>query len=704
MMDTMVRKNTSGQRSGPTASSVDTNRPISDSPAVRVAVLLVALAVLYIRMPGLFHHPQLWGEDNDFLYKSLADGWSSLPTVIAGWLAAVQFLVAILGSYFGPAPAPAIYTYAAFLMTLLVVWMVTSPRLDMPYKPLLGIAVVIVPMGYEELGTLTNIQWILPIGAFVLLFMHAAKSWTTLAAEALLVTLVAFSGAFCIFLSPLFLYKLFTERDGIERRRLALLSIIMCIGAITQAIVLALHPSVLNLVAPTPYSWTVWVNLPFTQFMTTFGPAASALFNGLSGAILGLILLSAAIVLACLRPYRQQKLFMLFFALAIAVAGMFKFRAALETQFSSNRYFYVGGVFALWFICCLSDRRYVRSAFAGLVVVAQLMLLPVVADTPRFAKDQEWPVWASYLSSGLPVIIPTTPAGFFLSLPASKDGPLARFASWPGRNIAEVAGPVDPAACAGAMGPVEPLGMIYLQPVRGDKDMWIVNGTAWDAERDRPLQLVALVDSADRVVGFGMTGFKPADSSARARSGWTSIFYADPGTVRAYGITDDGRRRCQLANTRSFPLDEKRLATEQFAGAINILPNRVLAQRFKPSRRLEGLSVRLVTWRAIPNDYTVAWKIMAHIGDRVLELGAGTIDAAGVRDWQLVRLPVTLVTEQVPDQIEVSFRTSVDTVPAAPVGLPLYKPAADTIDPPADIGGTSAPEGAQFGLVPAYAP
>jgi hypothetical protein len=43
---------------------------------------------------------------------------------------------------------------------------VTSPRLDILCKPLLAISIVVVLMNYEELGTLTNIQWILPIGDY----------------------------------------------------------------------------------------------------------------------------------------------------------------------------------------------------------------------------------------------------------------------------------------------------------------------------------------------------------------------------------------------------------------------------------------------------------------------------------------------------------------------------------------------------------
>ncbi|WP_040771863.1 hypothetical protein, partial [Rhodopseudomonas sp. B29] len=357
-------------------------------------------------------------------------------TVMGGYLVFAQMLVGIIVCNLAPVPAaPMLFNYAAVALTLLVVWMVTSPRLELPYKPLLGIAIVIVPMGYEELGTLTNIQWVLPIGAFALLFMRPPASIAGAVAEAAFLGVTALSGPFSIFLTPLFAARAWMARDAANRRRLIVLSCIVALGALIQIAVISRNPSILNLVAPTPYSWTVWVNLPFSQITTTFGPRVSQLFRADSGAALGLGLLLIAVVLAWLPPYRAQKLFMLAFGLAIVLSGMYKFRAALETQYASNRYFYAASVFALWFICCLSGRRYVRTVFAGLVLVTELLLLPLIANTPRFAKDLEWPVWASYLNSGLAVIIPTTPTGFYLSLPASKDGPLAQFRSWPDRNI-----------------------------------------------------------------------------------------------------------------------------------------------------------------------------------------------------------------------------------------------------------------------------
>jgi hypothetical protein len=528
------------------------------SPILRALVVTMALAVLYWRMPAVFVHPQFWAEDIGFFSESRLYGWASLSTIMVGYLTTIQIVVAMLASYFGVVAAPAIYNYTAILLTLTVVWLVISPRLDMPYKPLLALAVVIVPMGYEELGTLTNIQWILPIGAFAMLFMRAPASQVVLAGEAVFLFLIALSGPFSLFLTPLFLWRLFTASDAIERRRLIALSASVGAGALIQLLVIALHrDAALNPIAPAPYSWTLWINLPFSRVMTTFGPV-SGWFSGIGGVAIASIFIVAGIVLACRTPYRTQKIFMLLFAGAIAFSGMYKFRAALESQLPAQRYFYVGSVFSLWFICCISGRPYLRSLLAGLAALAELLLLPVVAHTPRITQNLEWPVWSRYVASGIPLIIPASPPGFFLGFPAAADGPLARFAPWVGRNINELAEATDPSSCSGSMGPVEPLPIVNLQLFRAAKESeasWVAKGWAWDTARNRPVQLVALVDPAGLVIGFGLPGFRHPDEANRApaRSGWISMFYATPGhSVRAYGIVDDGRHICPLSNQPYF--------------------------------------------------------------------------------------------------------------------------------------------------------
>ena len=126
-------------------------------------------------------------------------------------------------------------------------------------------------------------------------------------------------------------------------------------------------------------------------------------------------------------------------------------------------------------------------------------------------------------------------------------------------------------------------------------------------------------------------------------------------------------------------------------------------QRFRPIHRIEGVSLKLVTWGRNPSRYTINWRVVGFINGHTFELGAGKIDAGSVRDWQTVMLPLSTTSDEMPNQIEVSFRTDASARPGAAVSIPLYRPIHDnSAPPPAEIGGTSAPSGALLGLSLSY--
>lgn len=521
---------------------------------LRITTVLAALVVLYMRSPITFTHPQMWGEDAFLFHASRFIGWTSVSIAWAGYLATAQFLVALLASYFNPVYAAAIYCYAAVALTLAVVWFVTSPRLDMPCKPLLAIAVVIVPMGHEELGTLTNIQWILPIGVFALLFMRAAKWSVILWLEVAFTGISSLSGPFSIFFAPLFIWTTLFTRDGLNRRRLIVLTIVDLLGALIQLGVIARHPGAVSQGVSTQYSWMLWVDLPFWQWMSDFGPAI--IFKGASCTALALLCLAIAVLLAVRRPYRTQKIFMLLFGVAMAVAGMYKFRAGLATQLGSQRYFYAGSVFALWFICCLAARAALRKLLIGLVVLLELLVLPAVANTPRSPDDTEWPVWAGYISSGLPVIIPTSASGWYLGMPAMPTGPLAPFAGRVGDDVSALPGGIS-MACTGRLGRLDKIAIHDWSLITGPEAfrlsglnesdwLWATSGWAWDNAANHQVKLVVLVNAANIVVGFGLPGFRRQDSGAPTRAGWNAVLRTDPGAgMHAYAILQNGAR-CPL--------------------------------------------------------------------------------------------------------------------------------------------------------------
>jgi hypothetical protein len=382
--------------------------------AVRVVVAIAALAVIYLRMPTIFTNPQFWGEDGGiFFVAARVDGWHSLlsPVPGIGYFTSLQRFIAVFGSYLPTLYVPAFYNAAAVAFTLLIVWLTTSPRFDMPMRPLLALAIVVVPTGYEVLGTMTNLQWVVPIGAFALLFTRPGN-FATLAGEAVLVAFVAFTGPFSLFLTPIFAWRWFViPGEPAAGHRMLLFTVIMAMGALTQVGSLYLNRDVAFLpgdLPTTPYVWTQWFNIPLSILL---GKIGSGLFAGAGyrGPVVAAILLPLVAVFALQQPYRQQKIAMLLFGIAIMLSGMMKYRASLPLLYGSSRYFYVLGVFGLWFMCCLSMAPLWRYRWAALVAIVQAVCIAITFHTPRGYIDYEWPKWAAQIDEGKGVTFPVNP-------------------------------------------------------------------------------------------------------------------------------------------------------------------------------------------------------------------------------------------------------------------------------------------------------
>jgi hypothetical protein len=687
--------------------------------ALRLAVVIAALAILYSRTPITFIHPQFLGEDAYWFRFARLYGWGSfqLSPGVVGYLCSAQSIVALLANLFNPAFAAAIYCYTAIFLTLTVVWLATSPRLDIPCKPLLALAVVVVPMGYEVLGTLDYIQWTLPLGVFALLFMHASRSTAVLAGEAALTGITSGTGPFSVYLAPLFLWQTVRASPGKDRRRMIVLTVINGLGLLIQFWMVGYAQFHTDLAAQqaaplAPLPWTLWVNTPFLKWMTDFGPF-SRCFHGLHGAIIGLACTVMAIWLACKKPYRTQKIFILFFAAIIAVSGMHRFHAVLDATAGdqTTRYFYAGSVLIIWFICCLTIWRPLRMPLTVFVVLTELLLLRAIAGTPLVRADLQWPVWGRYVSSGLPVIFPViffgVPVDGYVGMPAIRTGPLSRYAPWAGHSIAGLAPFAPSSSCTGTINPAEAV----VAPNTSDAYswvtglpsayLWVITGSAWDESAKRPPKLVLLVDSSGQVTEFGFPGFKQPGGSPFRHAGWQSIFFKpDGGMMRAYAVLNNGKSICalpgqQLLPSLHVPINQPS-TLKQISEVVPVVPGSLIVQRFIPSHTLHAMSVQMVDGGITPGEYQIFWRVDARTKGHIVMLGSGEIAADSVVDWLPIDMPVSTTSSAVPDEVEVAFWTDAKTVTTRPASLPLFLPSAADHDPPAEIGGAPAPNGSQL--------
>src|ERR1035437_2093481 len=129
-----------------------------------VSVLLLAAGIIFLRKPDRFYAPQLFAEDGVIFFAGAYEhGWHSLLMPYAGYLHSLPRVIALLADSLDPLWVPAVYNYSAIFVILAVIALIFSPRVHLPAKPILGLAVVLVPHTAEVYAHLTNMQWSLAV-------------------------------------------------------------------------------------------------------------------------------------------------------------------------------------------------------------------------------------------------------------------------------------------------------------------------------------------------------------------------------------------------------------------------------------------------------------------------------------------------------------------------------------------------------------
>ena len=294
----------------------------------------------------------------------------------------------------------------------------------------------------------------------------------------------------------------------------------------------------------------------------------------------------------------------------------------------------------------------------------------------------------------------------FSAEPPAKTGTAlySRLNGWLGRPLSELGIRQDQARCHGAFAPVLPAPVINVQPdlpaaarPGGAGHWWRASGTVWSTGDTVVHPLIALVDRDERVLAYAVSGFKyPLAETPRA--GWGGYFQAEPGTVlRAFVVLDDGAVLCRIPGAHGFPLRTEQLTSGSFSGAVAMSSGGSLLQRFKPAARLEGLSVRVVTFGHRVADYPIRWAVRAAVAGTSRTLGTGTLQTRDFRDWALIPLPLSEFPEDPPDEIVVTLTTDGVAQTEEAAGFPLYRPSEPNAMP-AEVQGKSSAEGGQLGL------
>ncbi len=347
-------------------------RRLSDgSPKSRTLVCIFALLILFLRLPSTFLRPEFWAEDGPLISAAYNNGWASLTEPLGGaYFNIYGSIVAKIAMAFPPAAWPWVTMYGAHVAVVITVLVVTSPRLDLPYRGLAALALVATPQR-EIFDSLANAQWVLMIVVFVMPFLKAHKSRLILLGDASLVVLTGLEGPFVAFVIPIYCWRIYST-TGPDRMRLLLL-LPLAAGCAAIQIIIVSQGSHFDLIEPEYYNSLIWIFAPI-RWLDGIRAAGIFVHHPLIMTIGSIIMMTGAVALAVRDNFREIKIGMLIFAGSILYAGLYKFRNHVEL-FSNDRYIYSGSVFFFWYIGCLAALLKPHRRVASNAVVAILVTL-----------------------------------------------------------------------------------------------------------------------------------------------------------------------------------------------------------------------------------------------------------------------------------------------------------------------------------------
>ena len=375
--------------------------------------------LLFLRKPWALHTPQFWAEDGEIFMKQ-DDTWGDRAILIPynGYLHLLPRLIAWIASRTADvAWWPAIYNGFAFAISVGLFARMASPRIVLPGKPWLMLALVAVVGTGEVLINVTNLQWVTAFFLLLQLFIArpttAAQRWGDLA----LILVIGLNGPFAIVFAPLYAWRAWRERHADNFLALAALGI--CAGVqgwlVTRSgPALSLHIGsepfrpgmMLSVIGSRLVTWPILGPVPVKAWPLWVHAAIAVAFIG--------PLLLWALRKDPLRPVRAMVV-----AAFVLLTAACAYRVRADTWQDDNlingdRYFYISRVLLAWLLILefnATPRALAHTARA-------LCILGVLTHAPRFMLptpiDYKWAEHCDPIRRGVPANIHTLPEGWFI--------------------------------------------------------------------------------------------------------------------------------------------------------------------------------------------------------------------------------------------------------------------------------------------------
>ncbi|WP_414663862.1 hypothetical protein [Horticoccus sp. 23ND18S-11] len=387
------------------------------TPSLTVWVLAVLAVLLFLRKPHALHTPQLWAEDgNIFLTEADLFGAGALLKPYMGYLHLLPRLVAGLApKLLDPAWWPAFYNAVSFVIWLAVLARLFTRRFDLPGKPWLALAFVVVPHTGEIFFNITNLQWITAFLLIQQVLVTPPSNARERIGDALILGVVALTGPFGVAFLPLFAWRAWRERS---RDAFLLLAIAVACAAVQAWFVVRTGPRFEFQSAPLQLFPNLVILARRVVLWPLLGRDLALALPAWLIATLGCGLLGG-VVAWCLRPH-PWRLLRGQVALAlglITLAALYRTRPdtwAGDNLDFGDRYFYIPRVLLGWLLIWEFESGPRAVANAARLCCLAVVCVHLRGYTVPAPKDLQWAQQVEPIRQGVRADLAILPEGWTL--------------------------------------------------------------------------------------------------------------------------------------------------------------------------------------------------------------------------------------------------------------------------------------------------
>lgn len=332
----------------------------------------------------------------------------------AGYLHLIPRMIAWTASYLDPFLQPGFFLLGWLIVAFAVVFSCLSRRHDLPLKPLLAAAVLIVPHTGEVFFNPTNAQWVAALGLLLTILKKDPLSTLDWVTDSTFIFFAGLSGPFIIFSLPLFLVRAWQRRTS---GSFIFLGLAMVLAGVQGWFVAHAGPdhefsgpfSLFNLFAtvsyrlPTNLFFGAWITGSFSQTVVIVIAAGLTAFFGFA--------------LYKGKRFRRESLQLSFFIVLLLAATTSRKRFDLwgwgDVE-NGDRYFFVPKVLLLWLTIITFAAQTSRGMRLALLV---LLSCGTISNIPRLRfralPDTRWYALCPEIRAGREVEVAINPGWKF---------------------------------------------------------------------------------------------------------------------------------------------------------------------------------------------------------------------------------------------------------------------------------------------------